>query len=65
MEILILCVLSYVAIGAVFFAHPTSRSLPDDFDWPGQIGVFRTALPEVFGWPVTLWRFGRTRLGRD
>jgi len=49
--------LMYVAVGAAFFAHPAAPALPDDFDWRSQIGVFRTTLPAVLGWPLALWRF--------
>jgi len=65
MEILVTFIIVYVAIGAAFFAHPASPALPDDFHWRTQIGVFRATLPDVLGWPVTLWRFGQTHLGRD
>jgi hypothetical protein len=65
MEILVTFIIVYVAIGAAFFAHPASPALPDDFHWRTQIGVFRATLPDVLGWPVTLWRFGQTYLGRD
>ena len=65
MEILATTMLLYVAIGAAFFAHPASPALPDDFHWRNQIGVFRTTLPEVLSWPLTLWRFGMVCLGRD
>ena len=47
------------AIGAAFFAHPASPAIPDDFNWRRQVGVFRTSLPEVLAWPLTLWRFWR------
>ena len=57
MQYLITMVLVYLAIGAAFFAHPASPALPDDFNWRNQIGVFRTTLPEVLAWPLTLWRF--------
>jgi hypothetical protein len=59
MEILATLALLYLAIGAAFFAHPVSPAVPDDFHWRSQIGVFRASLPEVLGWPVTLWRFAR------
>ena len=65
MEFLVTLVIVYIAIGAAFFAHPASPALPDDFHWRNQIGVFRATLPEVLMWPVALWRFGRTCLGRD
>lgn len=65
MEILLTAALVYVAIGAVCFAHPASPALPDDFHWRSQIGVFRETLPDVFAWPLALWRFGRTCAGRD
>lgn len=45
----------YVAIGAVLFAHPRSPAVPDDFDWRAQVGVFRSSLPAVLGWPFALW----------
>jgi hypothetical protein len=45
----------YLAIGAVLFAHPPSPTVPGDFDWRVQVGVFRNSLPEVLGWPVALW----------
>ncbi len=64
MQTLLICVLGYVAIGAAFFAHP-ARPAPDDFDWYGQIDVFRATLPEVLGWPLALWRFGRSWLRRN
>jgi hypothetical protein len=60
MEILVTAALCYFAIGAAFFAHPTSPAVPNDFHWRSQIGVFRASLPEVLAWPVTLWRFCRT-----
>ena len=65
MEILITVALVYVAIGAAAFAHPASPALPDDFHWRTQVGVFRATLPEVLAWPLGLWRFGLTCLGRD
>lgn len=65
MEILSTTALVYVAIGAAFFAHPASPASPDDFHWQRQIGVFRATLPEVLAWPLTLWHFGMTCLGRD
>ena len=65
MEILVTAVLFYVAIGAAFFAHPATPAGPDDFYWRAQIGVFRATLPEVVLWPIALWRFGRTCLGRN
>jgi len=65
MEILVTAALVYVAIGAAFFAHPASPAQPDDFDWRNQIDVFRATLPDVLGWPLGLWRFGRSCLGPD
>ena len=65
MEFLVTSVIVYVAIGAAFFAHPASPAMPDDFHWRSQIGVFRATLPDVLGWPLVLWRFGRNCLGRD
>ena len=65
MEIFVTVVLCYVAIGAAFFAHPASPAVPNDFHWRNQIGVFRGSLSEVVGWPLALWRFGKTCAGRD
>jgi hypothetical protein len=65
MEVLFTSALLYIAIGAAFFAHPASPAVPNDFHWRSQVYVFRTTLPEVLAWPVTLWRFGRTCLGLD
>jgi hypothetical protein len=65
MEFFVTSILVYVAIGAAFFAHPSDRAVPDDFHWRNQIDVFRDSLPEVIAWPLTLWRFGCTCLGRD
>jgi len=65
MEILVTTMLVYVAIGAAFFAHPASPAVPDDFHWRNQIGVFRSTLPVVLAWPLSLWRFGLLCLGRD
>ncbi len=65
MEIFVTAVLFYVAVGAAFFAHPASPAVPNDFHWRSQIAVFRTSLPEVLAWPLALWRFGRTCLGRN
>jgi hypothetical protein len=65
MDILLISVLCYLAIGAAFFAHPASPATPHDFHWRSQISVFRASLPEVLLWPVTLWRFGRTCFGLD
>jgi hypothetical protein len=65
MEILATAALCYLAIGAAFFAHPASPAAPDDFHWRRQIGVFRASLPEVLGWPLTLWRFARGCSRRD
>jgi hypothetical protein len=58
MEIILTLGLCYLAIGAAFFAHPASPAMPGDFHWRNQIDIFRTSLPEVLAWPVTLWRFG-------
>jgi hypothetical protein len=65
MEILITLVLLYVAIGAACFAHPASPATPDDFHWRHQIEIFRITIPEVLAWPLALWRFGLTCLGRE
>lgn len=65
MEILLTSIFCYIAIGAAFFAHPASPAGPNDFHWRAQIGVFRSTLPEVLVWPLTLWRFGCVCLGRD
>jgi hypothetical protein len=65
MEILALSAIVYVAIGSAFFAHPASPATPNDFHWRTQIDVFRTTLPDVLTWPLTLWRFGRTCFGLD
>lgn len=65
MDILVILVLCYLAIGAAFFAHPASPAVPNDFHWRNQIGVFRTSLPEVLAWPVALWRFAKTCVGGD
>ena len=65
MEVLVTAGLIYLAIGAAFFAHPTSPALPDDFHWRTQIDVFRGTLADVLAWPVTLWRFGRSCAGQD
>jgi len=65
MEILVTAALLYIAIGAAFFAHPTSPAMPTDFHWRSQLGVFRATLSDVFVWPLTLWRFGMTCFGRD
>ena len=65
MEILLTSALVYIAIGAACFAHPASPALPDDFHWRNQAGVFRATLREVLTWPVALWRFGLTSVGRD
>jgi hypothetical protein len=65
MEILVTGILAYVAIGSAFFAHPASPAGPNDFHWRNQIDVFRTTLPDVLAWPLTLWRFSRECLGRD
>jgi hypothetical protein len=64
MEYLVAFALLYVAIGAALFAHPASPAVPDDFHWRNQIDVFRITLPEVVAWPVALYRFGLTCLGR-
>ena len=60
MDIFITTALVYLAIGAAFFAHPASPANPNDFHWRTQIDVFRTSLPEVLAWPLSLWRFGRS-----
>ncbi|MBV9016092.1 MAG: hypothetical protein JO213_22490 [Alphaproteobacteria bacterium] len=60
MDILITAALCYLAIGAAFFAHPPAPAVPDDFNWRRQAGVFRTSLPEVLAWPLSLWRFCRS-----
>ena len=65
METLVTAAIAYLAIGAACFAHPPSPARPEDFDWRRQIDVFRATLPDVLAWPVTLWRFGRSRFGRD
>jgi hypothetical protein len=65
MEILVTFAIVYVAIGAALFAHPASPALPDDFHWRSQIAVFLVTLPEVLAWPIALWRFGRTCLGKE
>ncbi len=65
MEVLATAALVYVAIGAAFFAHPASPALPDDFDWRNQVNVFRATLADVLGWPVALWRFGKSCFGPD
>jgi hypothetical protein len=65
MEIFVMGVLGYVAVGAAFFAHPASPAVPDDFHWRRQIAVFRMTLPDVLAWPLLLWRFGAACLGRD
>jgi hypothetical protein len=65
METLVTAALVYLAIGAAFFAHPASPARSDDFDWRNQIEVFRATLPDVLGWPVALWRFGRSSFGQD
>jgi hypothetical protein len=65
MELLVTFVLVYVAIGAAFFAHPASPALPEDFHRRTQMSVFRVTLPDVLGWPVTLWRFGRSCRGSE
>ena len=65
MEFVLTAVLVYVAIGAACFAHPASPTLPDDFHWRNQIGVFRATLPEVLAWPLALWRFSAGCLGRE
>jgi hypothetical protein len=64
MEYLVTAILGYLAIGAACFAHPASPALPDDFHWRRQIGVFRTTLPEVMAWPLTLWRFAAALANR-
>jgi len=64
MDYLVTFALLYVAIGAALFAHPASPALPDDFHWRNQIDVFRLTLPEVIAWPLALYRFGLTCLGR-
>jgi hypothetical protein len=65
MEILVMLVLLYVAIGTVLFAHPASPARPEDFHWQRQIEVFRATLPDVIAWPVALWRFGAASVGGD
>ncbi len=65
MEILITCLLVYVAIGAACFAHPASPAVADDFHWRNQIDVFRVTMPDVFAWPLALWRFGRACLNGE
>jgi hypothetical protein len=65
MEVLFTSAILYLAIGAIFFAHPASPAMPDDFNWRSQIGVFRATLPDVLAWPLALWRFGCGRSGRD
>jgi hypothetical protein len=65
MEILITAIILYVAVGVAFFAHPASPALPDDFHWRSQISIFHATLPDVLGWPFTLWRFGQSCRGRE
>jgi hypothetical protein len=64
MEILVTAAILYVAIGAIFFAHPASPAMPDDFHWRGQFGVFLATLPDVLAWPLVLWRFAAKRSDR-
>jgi hypothetical protein len=33
--------------------------MPDDFHWRNQADVFRYSVPEVFTWPLGLWRLCR------
>ncbi len=63
MEVFVTLALGYLAVGAAFFAHPASPAVPNDFHWRNQIAVFRDSLPDVLGWPVALWRFGRDACG--
>ena len=56
MEIVATLILFYLAVGAALFAHARYPGMPQDFDWRSQIGIFRTTLPGVLAWPVTLWR---------
>jgi hypothetical protein len=58
METVIILVVMYFAIGAALFSHPQSPAEPGDFHWRSQIAVFRSTLPEVLAWPLSLWRFG-------
>jgi hypothetical protein len=57
METFFIFALAYLALGAVLFSHPPAPARPDDFHWRNQVGVFRSSLPLVLGWPVALWRF--------
>jgi hypothetical protein len=56
METPAIIALVYLAIGAVFFAHPAMPATPDDFHWRRQINVFRCSLVDVLIWPMTLWQ---------
>jgi uncharacterized protein (DUF1684 family) len=60
METPAIIALVYIAIGAVFFAHPPVPATPEDFHWRRQLAVFRANLVDVLVWPLTLWeRFAR------
>ena len=56
MDSLVQFALIYLAIGAVLFALIPGGLLPTDFHWRNQAAVFRASLPEVFAWPLALWR---------
>src|SRR5262249_122125 len=60
MEILVMAVLCYFAIGAAFFAHPPSPAVPNDFHWRSHIRASPASVPEVLPWPLILLRFCRT-----
>ncbi|HEX3415501.1 MAG TPA: hypothetical protein VHT21_03710 [Stellaceae bacterium] len=51
--------LIYLAVGAVLFALIPGQAMPDDFHWRNQADVFRDSVPEVFTWPLGLWRLCR------
>ena len=57
MENAAILALMYLAVGAALFAQPRpGAATPDDFTWRTQLAIFRSTLPAVLFWPVTLAR---------
>ena len=56
MEIAVMLLIMYVALGAACFAHPRGDATVNDFTPLGQASVFFDTLPLVLTWPVAVWR---------
>ena len=56
MEMLLISLMMYLAVGVALFAHPADEAELDDFHWRGQIAIFLSTWRDVVQWPMALLR---------